>query len=209
VSGGRSDEQEPTPPDADPVTLAPAFAVHIGFSTTTGLLSRLIRAATGAPVSHCFIVYPSEVFGGPMVLEASGAGFRMIAWRKFDRTNKLIAVYRVKQPEPVLRAGLLALAPRLGDAYDSLSLIGYLLRTVFSLRRVPWNSRKKLVCSEAVALYLHRCGIEVGRIGLVTPRDLFELARSRAEVFELVETGKAFPKVRRRRGPRVAQSHSK
>ena len=197
MTAGSAQTDEPQPPDA--IDLAPTFAVHIGFSTTGGLLSRMIRAATGAPVSHCFIIYPSEVFGGPMVLEASGAGFRMIAWRKFDRHNKLVAVYRLKRPEEVMRKGLLALAPRLGDAYDSLSLVGYLLRSVFALRRVPWNSRKKLVCSEAVALYLHRCGIEVGRVSVVTPRDLFELARNRPDEFELIETGKAFKRVRKKR----------
>jgi hypothetical protein len=195
LSGG---QPEPDQPATDPVSLASTFAVHIGFSTTKGLLSRMIRAATGAPISHCFIVYPDALFGGEMVLEASGSGFRVMAWRKFDRANKLVAVYRVKRPEETLRAGLLALAPRLGDAYDSLSLVGHLLRTIFSLRRVPWNSRKKLVCSEAVALYLHRCGINVGRISVVTPRDLFELARDHTDDFELVETGKAFKRVRRR-----------
>lgn len=180
--------------------LAPSgFPVFVGFSTTTGPLSRLIRWATGAKVSHCFIVYRCGVFDGEMVLEASGAGFRVLAWKKFDRANKLIAVYRVRRPEDALRSGLVRLGPRLGDAYDTLSLFGFLLRSVFSLRRVPFNSRKKLVCSEAVALYLQHVGVDVGRASVVTPRDLFELAQRETTVFELAETGSAFKKVRRRR----------
>jgi hypothetical protein len=87
-------------------------------------------------------------------------------------------VYRLRRPEDALRGGMIHLAPRLGDAYDTLSLLGYLLRSVFSLRRVPFNSRKKLVCSEAVALYLLKVGVDVGRTSVVTPRDLFELAQA-------------------------------
>ena len=41
-------------------------------------------------------------------------------------------------------------------------------------------------------------GVEVGRTSVVTPRDLFEVAQRQQDVFELVETGKAFKKVRRR-----------
>ncbi len=184
--------------DGPPLAAIDGFPIHIGFSTTTGLLSRLIRWGTGARVSHCFIVYRCGVFGSDMVLEASGAGFRVMAWNKFDRANKLIAVYRLNLPDDHLRAGMVRLAARLGDAYDTMSLIGYLLRSLFSLRRVPFNDRKKLVCSEAVALYLQSVGVHVGRASVVTPRDLFELAQREPEVFALVETGKAFRKVRRR-----------
>ena len=196
MNAGAGEQVGPAPvvPALDP----DLFPVHIGFSTTTGPLSRLIRWATGARVSHCFIVYRCGVFGGDMVLEASGSGFRVMAWNRFDRTNKLIAVYRLRRPDDALRGGLVRLGPRLGDAYDTLSLFGYLLRSVFSLRRVPFNSRKKLVCSEAVALYLMSVGVEVGRTSVVTPRDLFEVAQRQQDVFELVETGKAFKKVRRR-----------
>jgi hypothetical protein len=181
------------------ISAGEGFPIHIGFSTTTGVLSRLIRWATGAPVSHCFLVYHCGVFGSEMVLEASGAGFRVMAWNKFERSNKLIAVYRLHRPDGDLRGGMTKLALRLGDAYDTLSLLGFLLRKLFHLRRVPFNDRKKLVCSEAIALYLQSVGVPVGRISVVTPRDLFELAERAGEVFERVETGRAFKKVRRRR----------
>ena len=52
------------PPDApDNAALeAPGIGVHIGFSTTGGLLSRIIRRITGAPVSHCFVAYRCATF---------------------------------------------------------------------------------------------------------------------------------------------------
>src|SRR5262245_39945283 len=105
---------------------APGLGVHIGFSTTGGWLSRVIRRVTGSPVSHSFVVYLSAVFGKDMVLEASGHGFRVMAWRRFDKENKLVAMYRLKVSDAVLHDALGKLAERLGDAYDTLSLFGYL-----------------------------------------------------------------------------------
>src|SRR5690606_1159112 len=118
-----------------------------------------IRAVLSARVSHCFVVYHSPVFGKDMVLEASGQGFRVLAWRRFDRENKLIAIYRLRVPEPALAEAMEKLADRLGDAYDTLSLFGYLLRKWFKLKRTPFDSREKLICSEAVALFLAWGGV--------------------------------------------------
>ncbi|HEU5060062.1 MAG TPA: hypothetical protein VFU21_26200 [Kofleriaceae bacterium] len=197
----------------NPELPAAGLGVHIGFSTTGGWLSRMIRRITGSPVSHSFVVYHSAVFGKDMVLEASGRGFRVMSWRRFDTENKLVAMYRLKVEDAVVHEALGKLADRLGDAYDTLSLFGYLLRTVFRLKRVPFDSRKKLVCSEAVALFLGWCGMPFEDVGVVTPKVLLDLAEERGEVFELVKSGNGFRRVaeksarrrqRRRRRKRVA-----
>lgn len=174
------------------LTVRPEFEVHIGFSTTGGPLSRLIRWATSTRASHCFIRYRCGTFGDDMVLEASGHGFRVLSWKRFDRANKLVAVYRLKLDSECLRLGFAKLAHRLGDSYDTISLVGYLLRSWFKLARVPFNSRKKLVCSEAVALYLEHCGVDCGNAYVVTPRDLMRLAEARSDVFELSGANKRF-----------------
>ena len=192
---------------------APGLGVHVGFSTTGGWLSRIIRRMTGSPVSHSFVVYHSAVFGKDMVLEASGHGFRIMSWRRFDKENKLVAMYRLKVPDEVLHQALGKLADRLGDAYDTLSLFGYLLRKWFRLKRVPFDSRKKLVCSEAVALFLGWCGMRFDDVGVVTPQILLDFAEGNADAFELVDTGNGFGRVaeksakrrrRKRRRKRVA-----
>ena len=174
---------------------ATGLGVHIGFSTTGGLLSRIIRRITGAPVSHSFIAYRCASYGDDMVLEASGQGFRLMAWKRFDKENKLVAMYRLRVAEPVQRAALARMAERLGDAYDTLSLVGFMLRKWFRLKRTPFDSRDKLVCSEAVALFLKWSGVSITDVGVVTPRDLLELAQHDPEVFELVEQGKGFARV--------------
>ncbi|HUS64208.1 MAG TPA: hypothetical protein VMZ28_06680 [Kofleriaceae bacterium] len=174
---------------------AVGLGVHIGFSTTGGLLSRIIRRITSAPVSHSFIAYRCQSFGEDMVLEASGQGFRLMAWKRFDKENKLVAMYRLRLAEPVQRAALSRMAERLGDSYDTLSLFGYVIRKWFHLKRTPFDSRDKLVCSEAVALFLRWSGVKITDISVVTPRDLLELAQGDAEHFELVEKGKGFARV--------------
>ncbi|HTE56475.1 MAG TPA: hypothetical protein VK698_36730 [Kofleriaceae bacterium] len=179
-------------------TAAEGLVVHVGFSTKGGWLSRGIRWFTGSRASHCFVVYRSDVFNQEMVLEASGNGFRIISWRRWDKGNKLIALYRLQMPEPDLRVGLQQLSNRLGDAFDKLSLIGFALQRWFRLKHVPFNSREKLVCSEAVALFLHWCGIPIPDVSVVAPQDLLHLAEHRKDVFELVDYSAIFPRIARR-----------
>ena len=171
------------------------LVVHIGFSTTGHWLSRWIRRFTRSRVSHCIVVYRSEIFGQEMVLEASGNGYRIISWRRWDRANRLIALYRLDLPEQQLRDGLAELASHLGDAYDTMSLVGFALRGWFGLKKIPFDSRRKLVCSEAVALFLTRCGVAIESIGCATPQTLFELAERTKETFALVEQSPTFTRL--------------
>ena len=194
VTGGKGKAARGARPD-NPELPAAGLALHVGFSTTGGWLSRLIRRITGSPVSHSFVVYHSGVFGKDMVLEASGHGFRIMSWRRFDKENKLVAMYRLKLPDAVVHDALGKLSDRLGDAYDTLSLFGYLLRKWFRLKRVPFDSRKKLVCSEAVALFLGWCGMPFEDVGVVTPKILLDFAEGNREAFELIDSGNGFGRV--------------
>jgi hypothetical protein len=175
-----------------------SLVVHVGFSTTGGWLSRWVRRFTRSRVSHCIVVYRSEVFGQEMVLEASGNGFRMVSWRRWDRANRLIALYRLELPEPDLRIALQRLADRLGDSYDTVSLFGFALSRCLRLKKVPFNSRSKLVCSEALALFLHWCGVPIGDIGAMTPQSLLHLAQQRQDVFALVDHSAGFSRLAER-----------
>jgi hypothetical protein len=122
----------------------------------------------------------------------------MISWRRWDKANKLIALYRVDLPEEQLRAGLQRLADRLGDSYDTPSLFGFALQRCFRLKSVPFNSRAKLVCSEALALFLHWCGMSIGDVGAMTPQSLLGLAELNKEAFKLVDHSAAFSRLARR-----------
>jgi len=194
--------------DNPPLTGAetPGLVVHVGFSTTGHWLSRLVRRFTRSRVSHCIVVYRSDVFAQEMVLEASGNGFRMISWRRWDRVNKLVALYRLNLPEEDLRSALERLADRLGDSYDTISLFGFALRRWLRLKRVPFNSKAKLVCSEALALFLHWCRLPIDDIGAMTPQSLLHLAELRKDAFTLVDHSAAFNRLVKRMARRQRPS---
>jgi hypothetical protein len=187
----------PRPVDNPPLTSdeTTGLVVHVGFSTTVGWFSRMVRRFTRSRVSHCIVVYRSEVFAQEMVLEASGNGFRMISWRRWDRANKLVALYRLNLPQDDLRSALQRLADRLGDSYDTFSLFGFAVRRWLRLKRVPFNSKAKLVCSEALALFLHWCGLPIQNIGAMTPQSLLHLAEMRKDAFTLVDHSAAFTRL--------------
>jgi hypothetical protein len=129
----------------------------------------------------------------------------MMAWRRFDRGNKLVAMYRLTLPGGRQREAFEQLGDRLGDAYDTLSLFGFLLRKWFRLKRTPFDSREKVICSEVVALFLEWAGVPFDDIGVVTPRDLLELAGSRPDAFELVDKDAGFERV----AARAARRHAR
>lgn len=196
---GRAQRPVSNPPLTSPEI---GLGVHVGFSTTGGLLSRIIRFLTGSRISHCIVVHRSDVFAQEMVLEASGHGFRLLSWRRWDKANRLIALYRLELPDDRVRPGLQLLADRLGDAFDRLSLIGFLLRVCFRLKGVPFNSRQKLICSEALALFLIECGVPIEDAGVLSPQDVFALVEHRKDIFTLVEKSAAFQRYARETGRR-------
>ena len=188
IKGGatRATSNPPLSPEGSGLT------VHVGFSTTGHWLSRMVRRFTRSRVSHCIVVYKDQIFAQEMVLEASGNGFRIISWRRWDHANRLIALYRLNLPPEKLRDGLARLGDRLGDAYDTISLIGFALRRWLGLRKVPFDSKRKLVCSEALALFLTWCGLSIDDVGATTPQGLLQLAEERKDVFTLVQQSPLF-----------------
>ncbi len=129
--------------------------VRIGFSTTDAFLSRLIRRMTGSQVSHAFLVYRDVDFERVMVMEAVGAGFRIVPLDKFEKHNRVVAIVT---PRHSIDEGLKAAVDWLGEAYDKGGLVGMglllLLRTLRLRVRRARNllaNRRTLFCSEAVA----------------------------------------------------------
>jgi hypothetical protein len=129
---------------------------RIGFSTTDALVSRIIRKLTGSQVSHAFLVYRDVDFEREMVMEAVGAGFRIVPLDKFRKHNRVVAIVT---PRHSLERGLRAAVEWLGESYDTAGLLGmalYLARRALQRgrRRLrnPLASQRALFCSEAVAL---------------------------------------------------------
>ncbi len=153
--------------------------VRIGFSTTDALLSRMVRALTRSKVSHAFLVYFDVDFDRDMVMEAVGAGFRIVPLDRFARHNRIVDVVTPRFP---IDEGLRAAVDWLGESYDAPGLLGMALLLAFrALRRRTRRvrnllaSRRALFCSEAVARACRACrypGFDRDP-EITTPQDLY------------------------------------
>lgn len=169
--------------------------VNLCFSTQDGVVSWLLRKAMKIPASHCMITFRSDALDTVLAMEVQGRGFVIVPWDKWKKSNKLIARYSLRLPEDRILLALNKIVARLGDAYDTFSLFGFFLLFWGGFSRNVTDSTEKLVCSEAVALFLHHAGLEVGDIGKVTPRDLMLLVESSPEVFSREEAIDGYDKV--------------
>lgn len=188
MGAGLKEALEPAPPHESEAQLAAVgLGIRVGFSTTGALLSRIIRWAIRAPVSHCFVTFNSPAVGQVLLIEASRYGLRIVPYRRWRAggEEQHIAIYRIQISEDHLQRALTALIDRLGDAYDRLGLVGYFLVMLFHLKKNPLDDKEKLVCSEAVGVFLEACGLKVPPSGIVTPRHLFDLVHEKSELFVL------------------------
>ena len=159
---------------------------RIGFSTTRAPLSRLIRAMTRSPVSHTFLVYRDVDFDREMVMEAVGAGFRIVPLDRFRKRNHVVRIFT---PRHSIDEGLKAAVDWLGESYDARGLLGmFLLLLARSLklrirRRNVLARGRSLFCSEAVARACRASrypGFELNP-ETTSPHDLFAFFEAEAE----------------------------
>ena len=163
------------------------MAINVCLSTTDSVISRVIRWVTRATVSHAFITFRDDTLNQVFVMEANGRGFMLVPWKKWVRKNRMVVRYALATSEASQQGALQSLAKRLGDQYDYISLFGFVLRRFFKRMANPLNDSKKLICSEAVAVFLHDVGLdEFQRAETFTPQDIYQVAE-RSEVFVRME----------------------
>ena len=151
-------------------------SINICFSTTEHLTSRLIRWVTGSRVSHALITYRDATLGKIMVLEATAKGFWPQPWARWKEQNTLVARFALTLPEDVQLRALRQLAELIGEGYDYGGAAGWVARL---FRRVenPLDSKQRLFCSEAVALFLSYTQIlpQKADPALQSPEDLLKI----------------------------------
>lgn len=126
--------------------------IRIGFSTSTGLVSRAIRAFTRAKVSHCFLIVDDSFFGVTLVMEAQRNGFVLVPFKGYAESHQVIAVMEPLFP---LDTGVKLSAEWLGTRYDYLGVVGMALviagRWLGRKVRNPLVSSHAVFCSEVLA----------------------------------------------------------
>lgn len=156
---------------------------RVGFSTSKGPLSAVIRRVMRSPSSHAFLIYYDEDLGTDMVLEAVGEGFHLITLERVKKTSTVVEVIDLKRS---LNQGLAFLAGWLGTRYDTAGLLGmgWVLagRAIRRRWRNPFGSSKSMFCSEAITRALKADGFP-GVDGLdpeaTSPADLMAFLKAR------------------------------
>jgi hypothetical protein len=137
---------------------------YLLFSTTSSLLSRSIRWATQATVSHAAIAYECATTGRVMVLEAAGTGFRGLTWETWIQENDLLHAFRIDVPTGEWQSALGSFCDTLGAPYDSRRLVLELARHLSRdwTQRFSWANTQKnsrgVLCADAVAKFLYQLG---------------------------------------------------
>lgn len=133
--------------------------IYVGFSTSSRVLDRVIRAVTRSRVSHTFLLVSDPFFQQLMVLEASGAGIRFVTLDVFQRSNKVV---RLLTPPVPLDASVRRAADWLGERYAYEGLFGMLFVQIgrwFKRRwHNPLHSSHALFCSELNTLVVQAAG---------------------------------------------------
>lgn len=167
-------------------------AITLLFSTTTGILSKVIRWFTKSQASH--VAIGTEMHGVPVVIESTLGGVRIYPRKRWLKANRLVAEYAFG---PNVEADMRYAIECVGDRYDYMGLIGQFFVVVARWigRRIknPFNSPKAMFCSEFV-LRFNRDGVIPEWAGLVddgtvTPNDFLRLCRLGGS-FALVASGK-------------------
>lgn len=167
--------------------------ICICFGTNDRWTSRLIRWATKSDVSHTWIEYPSDVWGGLWVAHSSADG---VVKEPQERVRKKYPIYEAYECRVDLTDGFQWAREHVGHTkYDYGVIWNGLLLVIHGitkwewLRRVAWRCASKLSCSEFNTSFLQGAGtvkgIEVYDAELTTSGALREFCRG-TDDFSLV-----------------------
>lgn len=127
--------------------------ITIGFSTTNGWRSRLIRWVTHSPCSHAWISFNDDTLGLRLVMQAETWGFEVRPWSRWTKEN--IRVAEFSPIGPPLEESLRWIATFLGSQYDyKAAFLSGIWRWVRRGIRSRFNDPGKLMCSEGLIRFL-------------------------------------------------------
>ena len=163
--------------------------MHIGFSTTDKIASRLIRWLTRSKVSHTFIRF--KIAGEDVVLHATSHGVNLDYYPKFAKKNKIVEEYMLKLTDSDTNKVISGALKKLDRPYDYLSIMGFFWVLVAKSfrRRVknPFPNRSAYFCSELVAKTLGAIefpGAKDLDYELTSPEDLMEFMANHKDVYK-------------------------
>ena len=152
----------------------------IGFSTSSSLLSRIIRWATNSKVSHSYAVFDTD--GGRLVIHSNISGVNTDHYIKFMKLHDIISEYAILVSEDLVKKACTCGMEKLDASYDFCALIGFgwvvLNRLMGRKIRNPFRNKSAYFCSELILMMLRAMGVqEAFKMGQETtsPEDLIQL----------------------------------
>lgn len=124
-------------------------------------IGRWIRALTCSPVNHCFLIYQSRLWAGWWAAQIGSRGVVKLPAKKVVPAYSSLEFYEYHGD---LSAGLRACRGMVGQGYDYLGILGFLIKIMcwrLLGRRIknPWHRQNKEFCSEFVANVLGAAGV--------------------------------------------------
>jgi hypothetical protein len=149
--------------------------VYVGFSTTDGIWSRLIRWFTEAQVSHTYIRVYDEFLETPIVIHADLPGVIIEHAEIFLEKNVVIEEFEIDDER--VKLGLKKNLCHLRKKYDWWDILDWALvlkfRRWFKRKiREPLEDPKKLICVDLVARVLNDSKITHLPLGELHPKRL-------------------------------------
>ena len=133
------------------------MTIIVGFSTSTSVISRIIRWFTRSKASHSWVAFDCGELGLRLIMHASVGGYKLNQWTKWRKDNQIVAMYICQED---LSDGLRKMAEQLDKPYDYWSVIMLAPKRWFGkLYKNPvQDGDKRLHCSEALARLLQAHG---------------------------------------------------
>lgn len=164
--------------------------VHVLFTANPGWLGQLIRWLSSGKVSHAAIEYPSGMWGGRWVAEATWPTVRKVLAVK-ARNHVKVEFECLFDPRP----GLHAIAKYFGNRYDLRRLFSlgwwYFVWKLFKWKvRYPFRSTRQQMCSELVARFFMASALPETNgwnPERITPEGLVSYCLRYGDLFRLIE----------------------
>lgn len=150
----------------------------IGFSTTNGIISTLIRWFTHSKVSHAYIVF--NVAGEKLIIHSTEKGVNCDFYNRFIKNNKIVVEYEISVSEEEEKLALAEAIKLLDQPYDFMAIAGFVwvltCRTFGVKVKAPFKNRSAYYCSELGLMLLKKLNMACPNMEreLTSPEDLME-----------------------------------
>jgi hypothetical protein len=160
--------------------------IAVGFSTTTLLVSRIIRWVTSSDISHSYIRFYDATLGVDIVCHADFPGVVIVPTSKFDSEN--IAIEEFEIDDARLNTSIRKNMRLIGKRYPRRKLIAWIPFVLFKKwlkRKVknPLDDPDGLICVDFCLHILNDADITALPYDMLTPMDLRQWFRNNYEKF--------------------------